>query len=238
MFKRLPLWLTILTLVPIGPTFAHHPVQAKFDMAQPLELSGRVTAIDWFNPHTHIFINVEDPSGTLVSWAVELQSPIELEWGGWRPDSLSVGDMVTVTGPQARDGSDQIWGNEIVASGKGRVFELPDNILESQLSAPTGRPAPRWPDGHPRLGPEPGQSGYWSVPSLRALTEDGVNIPMDIHGLLANLNDAPRVAPFQDWSRDLYIHRQQDFLSEDPLFLACIPPGGPRMFQVDLRRNL
>src|SRR6185436_417536 len=42
---------------------------------------------------------------------------------------------------------------------------------------------------------------------------------------------APRVAPFQDWARDLYVYRQRVFLKDDPMFLHCLPPGGPRQFQ-------
>jgi hypothetical protein len=61
--------------------------------------------------------------------------------------------------------------------------------------------------------------------------ETGVAVETDAHGLLANIDDASKVAPFQDWARDLYVLRQQSFLQQDPLFLYCIPPGGPRMFQ-------
>ncbi|MDR0781249.1 MAG: hypothetical protein LBF16_11235 [Pseudomonadales bacterium] len=222
------------------PALAHHPVQAKFDTAQQASLIGRVTKVDWANPHAHVFITLTNtspntsPTNTsrTPKWAIELPSPIELEWGGWRPDTLAVGDTITVEGPRARDGSEQVWAERINKADGSAVFTLPGDILESQLGAKVDAPAPRWPDGHPRLGPEPGQSGYWSVPSLRSLVENGVNVAMDEHGILANIEDAKKIAPFQDWARDLYVYRQRKFLSEDPLFLYCIPPGGPRMFQV------
>ncbi len=211
---------------------AHHPVEAKFDTTQPMTLTGRVTEVDWANPHTHIFMNVADASGAVKNWAVELESPIQLEWGGWRPDTLEAGDSITVEGPIARNGTDQLWASSIVTADGNRVFELPDDILESQLGTRIEGPTPRWPDGHPRLGPEPGQSGYWSVPSLHSLVEIGVSVEMDKNGILTNIDDASRVAPFQEWARDLYVRRQENFLQEDPLFLYCIPPGGPRMWQV------
>ena len=231
MKKQFALCLSGIALIPAAAVFAHHPVQAKFDEAQQVTLTGRVTEIDWANPHIHVFINVDDPSGAFKNWAIELESPIELEWGGWRPDTLVVGDVITVEGPLARNGTEQVWAHSIVTEDGNSVFELPDDILESQLGERVEGPAPRWPDGHPRLGPEPGQSGYWSVPSLHSLVETGVSVEMDRHGILANIGDAARVAPFQDWARDLYVMRQQNFMKEDPLFLYCIPPGGPRMFQ-------
>jgi hypothetical protein len=61
--------------------------------------------------------------------------------------------------------------------------------------------------------------------------ERGVAVQADENGLLSNVADAPRLAPFQDWARDLYIYRQRAFLKDDPMFQHCLPPGGPRMFQ-------
>ena len=55
---------------------------------------------------------------------------------------------------------------------------------------------------------------------------------MDVNGLLADIDDVDRVAPFRQWARDLYELRQRDALKDDPLFLYCKPPGGPRQFQL------
>src|SRR5690606_28102212 len=90
----------------------------------------------------------------------------------------------------------------------------------------------RWPDGLPRLGPEPGATGYWTLPGRSSLIEDGQTIATDANGLLENTADAPRVAPFQDWALNLYRFRQANQLRDDPLFQYCVPPGGPRQFQL------
>jgi hypothetical protein len=55
---------------------------------------------------------------------------------------------------------------------------------------------------------------------------------MDGDGLLRNIADVDKVAPFQRWARDLYEYRQRSFLKDDPMFLFCMPPGGPRQFQL------
>jgi hypothetical protein len=56
------------------------------------------------------------------------------------------------------------------------------------------------------------------------------NVKTDSHGLLANLAEADRVAPFQPWARGLYLYRQRSLLKDDPM-ASCLPPGGPRQFQ-------
>ena len=40
-----------------------------------------------------------------------------------------------------------------------------------------------------------------------------------------------KVAPFQRWARDLFELRQRNRLADDPQYLYCLPPGGPRQYQ-------
>jgi hypothetical protein len=94
------------------------------------------------------------------------------------------------------------------------------------------RPTPRSPDGKPRLGPTSGEKGYWGRPSSTVLMETGANVQMNAYGLLRNIADVDKVAPFQKWARDLYEYRQRNFLKDDPLFIFCKPPGPLRQFQM------
>ena len=89
------------------------------------------------------------------------------------------------------------------------------------------RPTPRHPDGQVRFDSEPGGRGYWGRASVSSLFEKGVQVAMDEKGLLANIADAPRVAPFQPWALALYEYRQKNGLKDDPT-RACIAPSGPR----------
>jgi hypothetical protein len=82
-----------------------------------------------------------------------------------------------------------------------------------------------------RLGPAPGEVGYWANPSVASLIENTAgNIRMNSEGLLANIADAAKVAPFQPWAKGLYEYRQRTLLKDDPM-AVCLPPGGPRQFQ-------
>lgn len=230
--KTLSLVLAASALCGVASLEAHHPVQAKFDNDQVRTLSGVVTLLDWSNPHAHVFVNVTQ-NGVTENWAVELESPVELKASGWNSKTVQPGDRVQVTGPLARNGTRQIWADSIVLSGTGReVFTLNDRAPVKPL---VPRPAPRWPDGKVALGATSSSSdGYWGYPDETALVEDGVNVSFDRYGQLENLNDAAKVAPMQDWALALYRHRQQRDLQDDPMYLNCKPPGGPRQYQSNL----
>jgi hypothetical protein len=223
-------WLVFL---PMAPLAAHHSIAAKFDSARPVTLKGTVTDVDWANPHAHVFINVTDPGGRTTNWAVELESTVNLRRNGWTRNSVKPGDLVVVKGITARNGSRQIWSTSMVVGQTGKpVFTVSnDATVRPAPTSAAAKPSPRWPDGQPRLGALPGGTGYWSDPSAATLVESGVRIQADANGLLRNIGDAAKVAPFQTWARDLYTYRQRNFLKDDPMFVNCLPPGGPRQFQ-------
>ena len=218
-------WMAMLA----GAVSAQHTPAAKFDLTKPLQLTGTVTQIDWANPYVHVLMKVPgEPLPAL--WAVEVEGPIVLAANGWSETSLAPGEVIRVEGFRARDGSNQISGNSVVATRTGRPVYVGTNGTPKPRPTASG-PTPRRPDGRPRLGPPPGQTGYWGFPSRGGLVEDGVDVQMDAYGLLNNIADAPKVAPMQPWALGIYTMRQRNFLQHDPMLLACKPPGGPRQFQ-------
>src|SRR5688500_17537695 len=210
---------------------AHHSVAAKIDETKSMTLTGIVTNVDWRNPHVHVFVNVRGAKGEWVNWAVELESPIDLQGSGWNRDSLQPGDAVTVNGFPARNGSRQVWSNRMTMTQGGK------QVLNVKPSAPAlllvKRPAPIGPNGSPRLGMVPGGSdGYWAYPSATVLVENTAKVDIRPDGLLRNVAaDAAKVAPFQPWALGIYRLRQSRFLQDDPMLLNCKPPGGPRQTQ-------
>jgi len=206
---------------------AHHGPAVKFDTGTRITLSGRVIRMDWANPHAHIFMVMD---GSEEEWFVELESPVVLEFNGWSEDTLQPGDRIRVEGFPARDDSPQLWGDLVLKNGDP-VFDGDVTALSLARAENQDRPIPRWPDGQPRLGVAPGEEGYW-VPDTTVMMEAGVDVPMTSYGLLENIADAPRVAPFQEWALRLYEFRQGHFLQSDPSYVECRPPAGPRKFQV------
>jgi Family of unknown function (DUF6152) len=200
-----------------------------YDSSRQVKLSGVVTRVEWANPHAFFFLNVRDSAGTVANWALEFGNPLDLEKDGWTRNSLHVGDTVTVEGVPARAPARQAFAKSVILSKTGkRLF-----TAAAKKAVPvTHEPAPRWPDGQPRLGPRPGKKGYWGSPSSTVLFEGSAGkIQMDENGLLKNLADVDRVAPFQPWAKAVYEYRQRTLLKDDPL-ARCLPPGGPRQFQM------
>ena len=56
-------------------------------------------------PARLLLLDVAEPGGAVGHWAIEGGAPNSLYRAGWRKDSLKVGDVVTVHGYLARDGS-------------------------------------------------------------------------------------------------------------------------------------
>ncbi len=103
-------------------------------------------------------------------------------------------------------------------------------LTRSGISTPgdTGeRATPRYSDGTVRFDRVPGEKGYWGNPSVSSMFEIGVDVGMDERGLLTDIDDASRVAPFQPWALALYRYRQANGLADDPTRF-CMPPAGPR----------
>jgi len=210
------------------PGWAHHSIAAMYDEKKPVTLKGAVAAYEWENPHVFIYMEADAGSGS-ANWAVELPSRIELKRVGWTRDSVKAGDSITVEASPARDGSKKVWAKSVtLPSGKKLSATTSDTVPVAKTAA---KPTPRWPDGHPRLGNIPGEIGYWANPSEPSLLQTTAKVKMNGEGLLANLNDAEKVAPFQPWAIGLYEYRQKSLLKDDPM-ASCLPPGGPRQFQV------
>jgi len=88
--------------------WAHHSVQAQFDLQKPFTLTGVVTKVEWINPHSYLYLDVKDDSGRVKHWAFEMAGP---------------GDTITVNGVLAKDGTDSGLIKELKLPD-GRVFTI------------------------------------------------------------------------------------------------------------------
>jgi hypothetical protein len=122
--KRMSLFVAgaVFALLVGKLAIAHHSFDAEFDRNKPVTLKGAVTKVEWGNPHIWIFIDVKEENGKVTNWGVEGGAPNALFRNGWRKDSVKVGDMLTVEGSKARDGSPRANAGRVTLPDGRRVF--------------------------------------------------------------------------------------------------------------------
>jgi hypothetical protein len=103
-----------------APARAHHSAAVAFDSNKPIKLTGTVTKIEWANPHTIFYMDVRADDGNIANWGLELPSPNQLMRAGWMPNSMKIGDMVTVEGIHARDGSNHGMATAVILASTGK----------------------------------------------------------------------------------------------------------------------
>jgi hypothetical protein len=101
----LVLGLGLVALVASAPLLAHHG-EANYDTDKVVSVKGTVSGFEFINPHTLITLDVKNEKGEIEKWNCEARSPgMLVRVGGWDKNTLKPGDVITVSGYRAKNGS-------------------------------------------------------------------------------------------------------------------------------------
>ena len=133
--KRLSAGVAGIALLCAVPVFAHHSFSAEFDATQPITLKGKLTKMDWVNPHGWLYIDVVQ-DGKVVNWAVEAGAPNALVRRGLRKTDFPIGSEVIVKGYRAKNDSPTASGTTVTFADGRNLFL---GASDSQSQAAPGR---------------------------------------------------------------------------------------------------
>ena len=113
------------------PLAAHHSFAAEYDASKQVTLKGKVTQVEWINPHSWVHVDVVGEDGKVVNWSCETAPPNTLYRQGWRRNSIKEGDEVIIEGFLAKDASHTMT---------ARTVQTPDGKRLLAGSAADGTP--------------------------------------------------------------------------------------------------
>ena len=113
----------------------HHAFSAEFDANLPIQVQGKVTRVQWINPHSWIHVMDEQEDGSTQEWMLEAGTPNTLLRRGLTRTILTVGTEVQVRGYQSKD---KIC--DPICRGSGRDITFPDGTSLFMGSSGTGAP--------------------------------------------------------------------------------------------------
>jgi DNA/RNA endonuclease YhcR with UshA esterase domain len=118
--------ITGIALLGISHSAHAHHGRASYDATRVFTIMGTVSAFQFSNPHTQLFLDVKDGKGKIEKWVGEGTSPNMLVREGWDRKTIKPGDQITATGHPARDGSYNMRIEKIVLpNGRELTFEGP-----------------------------------------------------------------------------------------------------------------
>jgi hypothetical protein len=113
----------LITVALASPVQAHHSA-AAFNTQQEVKVTGTITEYKFRNPHVYMTLQVKKADGSTGLMEVEAGAASVLNPLGFTKDSVTVGDVVTITGNPARNSPDQLMLGKDLYKRDGTYYPL------------------------------------------------------------------------------------------------------------------
>lgn len=87
------------------PAATHHSGALFYQMGDRIQLKGEVKRWSFRNPHAILELDVKNDQGEIDHWTCETSAPSALRRAGWSQETIKTGEILTIDGVPARDGS-------------------------------------------------------------------------------------------------------------------------------------
>jgi len=110
------------------PSLAHHSPQAEFNLGKTITLKGKISSVDWINPHVYIHLDVKDDAGKATTWNIESLPTRFLHKSGITKEQLmgddGKGQIVTMEVYPAKDPSKLLAFTKKITYPDGHFYDL------------------------------------------------------------------------------------------------------------------
>jgi hypothetical protein len=140
---------TLLTVpVLVERAYAHHGA-GRYDVSKKVALEGRLTRLDFVNPHSYVYFDVVGADGKVIAMKCEMRSATVLRRSGWSPEMFKPGVSIKVAGSAHRDDPTACTVDTLTL-GNTPTLERYQQLSKANPIDRTKRPF-RLPDGKPNL---------------------------------------------------------------------------------------
>jgi hypothetical protein len=149
---RLTLAVLVATLLTVPMlverAYAHHGA-GLYDMRKNVELEGKLTRVDFVNPHTYVYFDVVGSDGKVIAMKCETRGATVLRRSGWSPEMFVKGTSIKITGHPHREDPSACT-VETMTLGQKPTLERYQQLSDAKSVDRTKRPF-RLPNGKPNL---------------------------------------------------------------------------------------
>ena len=126
----LAMGLVVVFLTFSGVAQGHHGDAGRYN-DNTIVVTGTLVEVQMVNPHSLITFDVAGPDGKTVRWQAELGAAQQLmKEFGWNKNTMKVGQKLTITGRQAKNGAPYMnlteRSNIVVTDSGKEIYRTPN----------------------------------------------------------------------------------------------------------------